>query len=320
MTGWRRQLSVVPPAAWALVLLVAVIGLLQPRYLGASNLTNILRDAAILALVAAGQAIVIISGGIDLSAGSSVALVSVVTTLAALSIGVPGAFGLGLVVALLIGAVNGLLIARFDLPPFLATLGTLTAVHGLASVLVGGTAVAAPGGGFTLLGTASVGPLPLSIAIGAAGLMGLWITLRRTTLGRSWHLVGSSRPAAIASGVRVRWTIFAAYLAGSAFVGLAALVLTSRVNSGQPNLSPTLAFQAIAACAIGGIPLTGGLGGPLQVLIGVLFLAAVNNGLLVLDLPSAVQIALNGLLMIVAVATQRVRLGRLASASAEEPA
>jgi ribose transport system permease protein len=309
-----RSVAALPAAAYVLVALILVMAVLEPRFLNIENVGNIARNAAILALAAFGQAIVIITGGIDLSSGSLVALSSVCMVLVTLHSGVPVAFGAGLVVALAIGAANGALVARFGLPPFLATLGMLTVVHGLASLLVGGLPVSAGGGAFAILGTGWVGPIPMPILVASGGFIVLELLLRRTVLGRSWYLLGSSRPAALAAGIRVRWTQWSAYLIGAGFVGMAGLVLASRVNSGQPNLEPTIAFEAIAACAIGGLPLTGGIGSGGQVILGVLVLAVVQNGLLLLDLPSSVQVSATGLLTILAVAAQPATLRRIRTA------
>lgn len=307
----RQLVAGIPRAAFVLAALIVLMGLLEPRFLNPENLGNIARNASILALAALGQAIVIITGGIDLSSGSLVALVSVVMVLVALSWGVPVAFAVGILVALLVGALNGLLVARFDLPPFLATLGVLTVAHGLASILAGGLPVSAGDSGFAVLGTGSIGPVPIPIALALAGLVALELLLKRTVLGRSWYLVGSSRAAALAAGIRVRWTLLSAYVVGAVFVGVSGLVLASRINSGQPDLEPTLAFEAIAGCAIGGLPLTGGVGSAGQVALGVLILAVVQNGLILVDLPSSVQVSVTGLLVVVAVMAQPRTLERI---------
>jgi ribose/xylose/arabinose/galactoside ABC-type transport system permease subunit len=139
--------------------------------------------------------------------------------------------------------------------------------------------------------------------LGFAAIAGL---LRRTTLGRYWYLVGSSASAARLAGVPVGTALFLAYLAGSAFVAVAGIVLTSRVGSGQPNLFPNLPFEAIAACAIGGLPLTGGAGRPIQIVAGVLILSATENAVVLLNLSSAAQLILVGALMVGSVALQHL--------------
>ena len=308
----RRVITVqylrrLPAAAHVLVVLIIVLAFVAPRFLTIGNLTNVARNAAILALAACGQAIIIITGGIDFSSGSAVALVSVVMVLTVSSLNFPVALAAGVLAALAVGVVNGALVARFEIPPFLATLGTLTAAHGLASVLVGGIPLEAPpGAGFSWMGRGSVAGIPAPVVFGALAFLILEILLRWTILGRFWFLIGASPNAARAAGVPGRSATFWAYVVGSAFVATAGLVLTARVNSGQPNLYPSLPFEAIAACAIGGLPLTGGSGRAVQVLMGVLIVAALENGLRLLNFSSDIQLMFIGVLTVLSVLLQTV--------------
>jgi ribose transport system permease protein len=318
----RALLTKVPAGAYLLLALIVGLSLFAPRFLDSTNLANVSRVAAVLALAACGQAVIILVGGIDLSVGSVVALMSVVIVLN-IGRGIPVAMAMGVVVALVVGVVNGLLVARFDVPPFLVTLGMLTGLHGLASVLVGGIPLEAPaGGGFSWLSSRSFGPFPAPFLLAVAALGVLALILRGTVLGRAWFLVGANHQAAAAAGVHVRRTIFTAYVVGALFVALAGLVLTARVHSGQPNLFPSLPFEAIAACAIGGLPLTGGAASAARVLVGVLVIALADNGLQLLDLSSSVQLLVIGALTVGAVLVQQTRIrlpGRAPAAAAEPP-
>lgn len=317
------RLTGVPAGAYLLLALVLGLSLFAPRFLDPTNLANVSRVAAVLALVACGQAVIILTGGVDLSVGSLVALMSVVIVLN-IDRGVPVAMGMGVLVALVVGVANGLLVAWFDVPPFLVTLGMLTGLHGLASVLVGGIPLEAPaGGGFSWLGSRSVGPFPVPFLLAVVALCVLALILRGTVLGRAWFLVGSNQQAAAAAGVHVRRTLFAAYVVGALFAALAGLVLTARVHSGQPNLFPSLPFEAIAACAIGGLPLTGGAASAARVLVGVLVIALADNGLQLLDLSSSAQLIVIGALTVGAVLLQQTRIRRrvrVPAAPAEPPA
>lgn len=305
----RSNLARFPAGLYILVGLSILLGLLQPRFFGVDNLLNIFRNASILALASFGQAIVVVTGGIDLSMGSLVALVSVAMILTGFHASITVAFFAGLVVALAVGAVNGALVARFDLQPFLATLGMLTMLQGLASLLVGGLPVEAPTSGFRILGSGDLWGVPISILMAIVGYVIFQLLMTRTTLGRAWYLVGSSVAAARSAGLRVDLYRFLAYVAAAGFAGAAGLILASRVNSAQPHLEPTLPFDAIAACAIGGIPLRGGVGWPYQVCIGALVLAVIDNGLQLLNLPSNIHLALIGVLMIGALGLQRLTQG-----------
>jgi len=304
------RLSGVPAGAYVLLAMVVGLSAFAPRFLDATNLTNVSRVAAVLALAACGQAVVVLVGGIDLSVGSSVALMSVVVVLN-IDRGTVVAMTMGVAATVTVGAVNGLLVSRFDLPPFLVTLGTLTGLHGLASVLVGGIPVEAPpGGSFSWPSSGSIGPFPVPVVLAVAGFGVLALLLRGTVLGRTWFLIGANRRAAAAAGVHVRRSIFFAYVVGALFVAVAGVLLTSRVHSGQPNLFPSLPFEAIAACAIGGQPLTGGVAGAARVLIGVLVVALADNGVQLLDLSSSVQLITIGALTVLAVLAQRMPVRR----------
>jgi ribose/xylose/arabinose/galactoside ABC-type transport system permease subunit len=298
----------VPSSIYVLLVVGLAFALVVPRFATSGNLVNLLRVAGILAIASYGQAIVIITGGLDFSIGSAVALTSVVTVLLVEPLGTPMAFACGAGAALVVGLSNGILVGWARLPPFLVTLGTLIFIHGLASLLVGGVPMEAPAGmGMTWLGKGTIGGVPTPIIIAILGFFVLSIVLRRTTIGHYWYLVGSSSRAAWLAGVPVGLTLFLSYVVGSAFVAVCGLVLTSRVGSGQPNLFPTLPFEAIAACAIGGLPLTGGAGRPVQVVAGVLILTATENAVVLLNLSPAAQLIIVGALMVSAVALQYLK-------------
>jgi ribose/xylose/arabinose/galactoside ABC-type transport system permease subunit len=302
MNGWpdrldriRRQL---PPSLWVLVMLFVVLWVAAPGFGTGSNLANVGRTGAVLALAACGQAIVIITGGLDLSAGSLVGLMSVVAVLE-VHLGVAVAFACAVLVALVVGAANGLLVARFDVPPFLVTLGMLTALHGLAGWLVGGVPVErSPGGAFSWPSDGNLGPISAPLTLALIGIFVLAILLRRTRIGRIWFLIGSNPAAARTAGLRTRLSLFAAYVVAAAFVSVAGLILTARVHSAQPDLEPTLAFQAIAACAIGGLSMSGGVGQVSGIVVGVLILTFVTNGLTLLNVSSDVNTIAVGILTI----------------------
>jgi ribose/xylose/arabinose/galactoside ABC-type transport system permease subunit len=280
-----------PPASvWLTLIVFALFALVVPRFATVGNIENLLRVASILCIVACGQAIVLILGGIEFSFGSSVALASIMTVLTLPELGVVGGFATGGAVILLIGALNGALIGRFDLPPFLVTLGMLMAVAGLAATLAGGLPIDAPlTDAFTWPARGRVAGVPVPIIAAALSIIALYGLLTHTHIGRLWYLVGANPEAARLSGIKVRITVFAGYLVASGFCALASVILTSRVGSGQPSLAPNLPFETIAACAIGGIPLSGGQGRASQVVCGVLIIAMMNNAVVLLNLPVAYQ-------------------------------
>jgi ribose/xylose/arabinose/galactoside ABC-type transport system permease subunit len=294
-----------PRSIWVLAAILISCGLFLPGFSSIGNLTNVLRIAAILALATYGQAVVVVSGGIEFSIGSSVALCSVTTALAIQHWPLGIAFLVGFATIILVGVINGLLVSYLRLSAFLVTLGMLLLVHGVAAIAVGGLPVEVPDreGIHTLSGGSAFG-IPFPVFIAAIGAIALHLLFEKTILGRSWFLIGSSAPAAESTGIKVRRNVFLAYFVAACFVGIAGLILTSRVAAGEPNLYPTLPFESLAACAIGGIPLSGGRGSALNAVIGVLIIAVLNNAIVLLNYPAYTQLALLGAIMIGAVIAQ----------------
>jgi ribose/xylose/arabinose/galactoside ABC-type transport system permease subunit len=308
MPGSRTWRIARPPSsAWIAIAVCILFALLVPRFASFGNIENVLRVAAILCIVACGQAVVLILGGIEFSFGSSAALASVVTVLVLPWSGPLGAFALGAGVIILVGIVNGLLIARFEQPPFLITLGMLMIGAGLATTLAGGLSLDAPSSAiFSWPARGRIFGVPVPIIVAALSLVFLYALLSHTRLGRHWYLVGANPVAARLSGIKVRWTIFSAYVVAACFCALTALILTSRVASGQPSLAPNMPFETIAACAIGGIPLAGGQGRASQVLCGVLIIAMMNNAVVLLNFPVAYQQLMIAVVIVCAVLVQNL--------------
>ncbi len=298
--GFTGMISGLRPPAILIVtvLLFALACVLVPRFGTLGNVENVLRIAAILGIVACGQAIVIILGGIEFSFGASVALASVAIVMALPQAGEPGAFAAGIVLILVIGMTNGALVARFSVPPVIATLGMLMIASGLAAWLAGGLPIDAPPSD-----TFSWPAVPILLAVAAFTVLHLLLSTSR--LGRGWYLVGANATAARLAGLPVRRIVFLGYTVAGLFCALGAVILTSRVGSGQPMLAPNLPFETIAACAIGGLPLSGGRGNVLQVACGVLIVAMLNNVVVLLNFTTAYQLILLGLLVVVAVLLQR---------------
>ncbi|VVE50139.1 ABC transporter permease [Pandoraea capi] len=292
----------VPPALWVGLALLVVCWVAVPRFGTVSNLANLSRVASILLLAALGQTIVIIARGIDFSIGSAVALFSVTAVMTGAQYGTGGAFALATLAVLGLGLVNGLLIGVMQAPPFLVTLGSMIAVHGLCGAMVGGMPLDAPADidFSTLVQTTWLGiSAPVWLALGS--FAGVSVILSFTRFGRELFSLGSNETAAKLAGIPVRRRVVGAYLFNALLVAAAGAVLTSRLGSGQPNLYPGLPFEAIAACAVGGVPLAGGKGGALHTLIGVLILTIVVNALVLLNLPSLVQNMLLGIVIVGAV-------------------
>lgn len=307
----RRRFRL-PASAWIVLGIAVLFALLVPRFGTLGNLENVLRVASILCIVACGQAIVLILGGIEFSFGASAALASVITVLVLPAVGPVGAFACGAASVVAIGAVNGGLVALFRLPPFIVTLGMLMIASGLAASIVGGLPIDAPPSelfSWPARGRVLGVPVPILAAIACLVLLHLLLTWSR--IGRLWYLAGSNYEAARLSGLDVRLAVFSGYFAAGCFCALTAIILTSRVASGQPSLAPNLPFESIAACAIGGIPLAGGQGHAVQVACGVLVVAMMNNAVVLLNYPVAMQQLLMAAVIIGAAAMQRAEIADL---------
>lgn len=309
-----------PPAVAAVCLaLFLLCCLLVPRFATFGNIENVLRVAAILCIVACGQAIVIILGGIEFSFGASVALASVVTVMVLPAAGPIGGLAAGGVCVVGIGAVNGWLVGRMGLPPVIATLGTLMMASGMAAWLVGGLPLDAPPSAiFSWPARGRVLGIPVAILAALLACLALHLLLARGRIGRLWYHVGANPLAARLAGIDVARVILLGYVVAGAFCAIGAIILTSRVASGQPALAPNLPFETIAACAIGGMPLSGGRGHVMQVVFGVLTVAMLNNAVVLINLPVAWQLVLLGLAVLASVGLQKdwAALKRLAGRGA----
>jgi ribose transport system permease protein len=284
-----------------------VIALVEPRFLSRSNLLNVLRLSAILALATYGQAVVIIGGGIDLSIGSIAAMVSVLSAMMASTLGIIPGFVIGVLVGAALGGINGVLISQFRVPAFIATFGMLVYAEGLANYISKGAPIEFMPEGFGFLGSGYIGPIPVPIIIAVMMFILVHLLLTRTKLGRYLFAIGGNDRATWLSGVDVGKYRISSYVSSGVLTGLAALVLTSRINSGQANIAPSLPFDTIAAVAIGGISLYGGEGKLIQAVLGATIISVINNALNLINVSTYVQMMVMGGVILIAVSLDNLR-------------
>lgn len=284
-----------------LVLLCLVFGYINPNFWSATNIANVSRQISILALISVGQTFAILSAGIDLSVGSLLALVSVMCAEGMLAFGLTGGMLVGVLTGAACGLVNGLLIAKARVPAFIATLGMLVAARGLALTISGGLPVAGLPHEFLFLGAGYIGPFPIPSVIAAVAFVIAYFVMTRTRFGRYVYAIGSNEEAAVLSGINVAKYKILVYVVSGFCAGIAGVVLTSRVISGQPTLGEVQELYAIAAVVIGGGKITGGVGGIGRTLMGVLVLGVLSNGLNLIQVSSYVQNIVVGVIIIVAV-------------------
>ncbi len=305
VAGPRSRGMALPWERFALPLFILLMGLvfgsLNPNFFSWTNLTNVARQSSVLALLSIGQTFAIVSGGIDLSVGSLLAIVSVAGSMQLVAFGlVPGIIG-GVAVATLAGAVNGALIARTKIPPFIVTLGMLSLARGTAFTVTGGMPVVGLPPEVQMIGAGSLGPLPVPGVIAAVAFLGAHWLLRRTPFGRYVYAMGGNEAAAIAAGINVRRHKFLVYCLSGFCAGVAGIVITSRTLSGQPTVGETLELYAIASVVIGGTRLGGGDGSLVRTLFGVIVIAVLGNGLNLVNVSSYIQLIVIGAILIVAV-------------------
>lgn len=301
-----------------LFIALVVFTLLSPRFLTGQNLVNVARQSVYLVLVSMGQMLVLISGGFDLSVGTSIALTSVVSALGMvffaemfpdmiwLAIALGALLGFG--TALLVGMVNGVGVAYFEVSPFIMTLGVSSVGAGLALFLTGGVPVS--GLPFSFGDTFGFGriwniPIPVIIAIVCIAVM--WIFMSRTRLGTQIYAVGGNIKAAHLSAINTKRTLMISYMICAFIASLTGLLLTARVESGEANLGSSIALESIAACVIAGVSLRGGIGRIENVVLGGFFIVLVQNGMNLAQVSSYMQMVLLGLLLILAVIFDQVR-------------
>ena len=273
-----------------------------PHFLTVSNLLNVLEQTAINAIVAVGMTFVIISGGIDLSVGSVLAL-SGIALGSALQAGaaVPVAIALALAVGLGCGLVNGVLVTFGRLPPFIATLGMMSVARGAALMLAEGRPISGFDDGFRMLATGRVLMMPAPAIIAGLIYAVAHFVLGHTVFGRATYAIGGNEEAARLSGVHVRYHKTAIYGVAGLMSAAAAVILTARLNSAQPTAGTMYELDAIAATVIGGTSLLGGEGTIMGALIGALIMGVLRNGLNLLNVSSFFQQVVIGVVIIGAV-------------------
>jgi ribose/xylose/arabinose/galactoside ABC-type transport system permease subunit len=296
-----------------LLLIGAALSLLSDRFLTTSNLINVARQVSINAIVAAGMTIVIITGGIDLSVGSTIALAGCAALLVARLLGDVAGMTVGILAAAGVGLLNGALVAWGRVPPFITTLATMTVVRGAALVLTNGEPIVKTEGPYLWLGQASVGPIPVPILLMVATLFGAHWFLSRTRWGTYVYAVGGNAEAARLSGIGLAGMQILVYVLGGALAGLAGLVLAARLSSAQPNTGVGFELDAIAAVVLGGTSLMGGEGTIWGTTVGAFIIGVLNNGFNLMNVSPFYQLIAKGAVIVLAVLVDQLLKAGVAS-------
>ncbi|HEY1406174.1 MAG TPA: galactose/methyl galactoside ABC transporter permease MglC, partial [Spirochaetota bacterium] len=304
--------------------LVIIIGVIKPSFLGWMNIRNIMMISSVRIIIAMGAGIILITKGVDLSAGRVVGLTACIAAsllqrpdyanrmypgMDPLPLLIP--IILAVVAGLLVGMINGGVVSFFSVPPFIATLGTMVIIYGVASIYVDRPPLGAqPIGGlredFTAIGTAAVGnsifSIPFIVIIAIVVIVGMWILLNKTELGKNIYAIGGNTEAAVVSGVNVKKNLVLVYAIAGLLYGLAGTLLSARTGGATNNYGLMYELDAIAACVIGGVSTSGGIGTVGGIMIGVFIFEVLNNGLVILGVSAYWQQIIKGLIIVSAVA------------------
>jgi inositol transport system permease protein len=285
-----------------LIGIIILMSILSPAFLDVGNLMNVIKQVSVIGIIAVGVTIVIITTGIDLSSGSVIAFVSVV----AASFGHPGtplivSLAIGLSLGALAGFINGTLITKGNIPPFIVTLGMMTAARGAALLYSDGRPIGDLSPSFQFIGSGTLLGIPVPIVLFAFVAIVSHLLLSKTKYGKYTYAIGGNEHAAIICGVNVNRMKLIIYTYAGLLSGLAGIILTARVSSGQPSAGMAYELDAIAAAVIGGTSLAGGIGTIGGTVIGALIIGVLNNGLDLLNVSSYWQQILKGAIIVTAI-------------------
>ena len=270
-----------------LIAIVIIFSCLSPQFFKLSNFMTILRQVSILAIVSVGMTVVLVSGGIDLSVGSIVSVVSVITSMAAVNLSLPVGLAvvIGLLVGVLMGLINGLMITLTGMPPMIGTLATQIAFRGLAFIICNGASIYDLPESFSVFGQGYVGAVPVPVYHYGGNFWRFFaFFLGKTYMGRYFYSVGSNPEATRLCGLNVKKIQILAYALCGLLSAIGAIIMTSRVNSGQPRSGEGYEMDVLTACVVGGVSINGGEGKIRHIVIGVLIIGILSNGLTILGI------------------------------------
>lgn len=304
---YKELLSKLGPLL-ALIVLIIFVSILSPSFLSLTNLMNLMRQVSINALIAFGMTFVIITGGIDLSVGSTLALSSAIMAgMIVNGIDPLIAMTVSLIAGFILGAVNGLLITKGKLVPFIATLATMTIYRGATLVLTDGKPITGLDETFIFqfMGRGYFFGIPFPIVITLVVFALLFVLLHKMSFGRKTFAIGGNEKASFVAGVKSNKIKIFVYSISGVLASLAGIILTSRLNSAQPTAGESYEMDAIASVVLGGTSMSGGKGRIFGTLIGALIIGTLNNGLNLLGVSTFYQQIVKGIVIIIAVLIDR---------------
>lgn len=290
-----------------LAVICAALALLEPSFVSGVNIINVLRQASMTAICSIGMVMLVLLGCIDLSVGSSQAVVGVfcvyaITATGNVALGLAG----GLAMGCLIGLLNGLIVTKLKITALIATLGTMSILSGAAMVATNAVSIQLLDPVFRFIGTGQLripglGRIPFPVVLAVLLALAFWYVLNHTAFGRYLYAIGGNETAAGLAGIPVNKVKMLAFILAGGLTGLAAIILAARMNSGQPTAGLGFEMQVIASVIIGGVSINGGRGTLVGAMLGVLILSVLSNGLVLMDVNTFWQNILRGIVIILAV-------------------
>lgn len=296
-----------------LLLMLIFFSVMNPNFLTVNNLLNIAKQVSIFGIASVGMTYVILLGGIDLSTGSLISFVNIITAYFMVNMGIApwAAILAALLISTLIGFVNGWIIAEIKMPPLIVTFASQTIFGGLAYIICNGRPISRFEESFLQIGQGYLGPVPIPIVIMVICFAAGAFILVKTYFGRYFYALGGNEEAAELSGIRVNRIKYLVYALSGFFAGVAGIVMLSRANTGQPNAGLGYEFDVITCVVLGGVSVNGGSGKISNVIAGVLIIGVLSNGMILMDISSYMQMVIKGIILLLAVGSDCIQQANL---------
>lgn len=300
--SFKQTMKRIPPVAYMLVIIIVIFSFMDPHYLSFSNFRNVLIQSTPLMIVAFGQTCIVLTQGTDLSLGAQVSFVTVfIVFLAQRGITLGAAMLIAVCCTILIGAVNGLIVAKGNIPPFIATYGMQNIVNSISLLLTAGSSVYFSSFTYRIVTETTILFIPLMVWVAVAVFVIVWVVLRKTKFGTNIYGLGGNREALALAGISPVKCLIKTYAFAGMIAGVAGIITLCRVESGQPIVANGWEFQAVAATLLGGTSLREGKGGVTGTIFGVLLIQIIKNGLNVVGVQSIYQNAIIGSIVLAAI-------------------
>ena len=298
----KQRLKNIPPVAYMLIVIIAVFSFMDPHYFSFSNFRNVLIQSTPLMILAFGQTCIVLTQGTDLSLGAQVSFVTVFTVfLAQRGIILEVAMIIAVLCTVLIGAINGTIVAKGNIPPFIATYGMQNIVNSISLLLTAGSSIYFSSFTYRIVTETTILMIPLMVWVAVVVFIIVWIVLKKTKFGTNIHGLGGNKEELVLAGISPVKCLIKTYAFAGFIAGIAGIITLCRVESGQPIVATGWEFQAVAATLLGGSSLREGKGGVTGTIFGVLLIQIIKNGLNVIGVQSIMQNAIIGSIVLAAI-------------------